>query len=79
MPSKIRIGKAEHTIIIVDISMNGTKIQHSEIINQQGKLHIELDGTWYSGKIKWTNKLFAGVKFERSISLQTFNAVLQAA
>ncbi len=74
----VRIGKSVFQIIIVDISMNGAKIQHAELINKQKKLQIELDGTWYPGQIKWRNQMFAGIKFDRSIGTQTFNTILQS-
>ncbi len=76
-PRNVRMGKSVFRVMIVDISMNGAKIQHGELIKKQKKLQIELDGTWYPGKIKWRNQLFVGIKFDRPIPSQTFNTVLQ--
>jgi len=78
MVSKMRMGKSVHGIIIVDISMNGAKIQHRKLIKKQKKLQIELGGIWYPGQIQWSNQRFAGVKFDRPIGAQVFNTVLQS-
>ena len=78
IPVKTRIGKVDHTMEIVDISMNGIKILHSGVILKQHKLRIQLDGTWHLGQIKWSNDLFAGVKFNKPISNQTLDTVIQS-
>ncbi len=78
MVSKMRLGQSVHGITIVDISMNGAKIQHRKRIKTPGKLQIELDGIWYPGQIIWRNQQFAGIKFDRPIGAQVFNTVLQS-
>lgn len=78
MPVNIRIGAVDYTMIMVDISMNGFKIQHPGIIQRPGKLRVELGGTWYRAQIKWNNKLFAGVRFKNPLNTRTFNAVVQS-
>lgn len=78
MPVNIRIGALNYTMTMVDISMNGFKIQHPGVIQRPGKLRVELGGTWYRAQIKWNNTLFAGVRFKNPINTQTFNAVVQS-
>lgn len=76
-PVKIRIGKKVSTSMVVDISMNGAKLQHQSLIKNQRRISIKLDDSWYAGQIKWSNNLFAGVKFDKPISPQSLNQLLQ--
>ncbi|MDB2438744.1 PilZ domain-containing protein [Hellea sp.] len=78
MPVNIRMGVVDYTMIMVDISMNGFKIQHPGVIQRKGKLEVKLGEIWYPAQIKWHNKLFAGIRFKKPINQLTFNAVLRS-
>ncbi|MGJ8562389.1 MAG: PilZ domain-containing protein [Alphaproteobacteria bacterium] len=75
---KARLGKAEFEMFIVDISMNGAKIQHPTVIDKQRKIAIFLNGRWHAGQIKWFNTLYAGVKFKKPIDTQTVSSALNS-
>lgn len=77
-PVAIRVGTATHDAGLVDISMNGLKLEHSGLIKRPSKLYIQLGETWHPGQIKWHNKLYAGVKFKKPIDAQTLSAVISA-
>lgn len=74
-PVKVRLGKKIHQMVMVDISMNGFKVQHPEVIEEHRKLRIFLNGQWHKGKIKWSNKGFAGVRFTKPIDSETFHGI----
>lgn len=73
----IKLGPVKYAVDLVDISMNGFKLQHDGVIKRDGKLHIELEGEWYLGQIKWHNKLFAGVKFKRPLEEDVLESVIE--
>ncbi len=77
-PAHIRIGKLHCESTLVDISMNGAKIKHPKLTIKRRKLLIELGGRWCSAQIKWSNTLFAGLKFDRPLDKQTMSKVLNA-
>ncbi len=76
-PATARIRKADHDIIIVDISMNGLKIRHPDMLQSQRKLRLKIDGTWYFARIMWSNKMFAGIRFKKPINSETFHSIVQ--
>lgn len=77
LPVRVRLGKQDIDMTIVDISLNGLKMQHGDDIRTQAKLSVFLDGQWRAGKIMWSNSKFTGVKFKKPIDRQTFNAVME--
>lgn len=79
VPIKVRIAKIDYTMGIVDISMNGMKIQHSGGVDEHQKLRIQLGDTWHSGQVKWSNDRFAGIKFNKPISHQILDVIIQSA
>lgn len=74
----IRMGPVDYEMSMVDISMNGFKIQHGGVIRRDGHLQVKLYNDWYDADIKWTNSLFAGVRFKRAIPPQLFERVVEA-
>ncbi len=76
---RVELGRRIYDMRIVDITANGCKIEHSDKIQGQRKLQVELNGTWYVGQIKWHNSAFAGVKFHRALEVDVFNRVVKAA
>lgn len=74
----IRMGPVDYEMTLVDISMNGFKIQHGGVIRRDGHLQVKLYNDWYDADIKWTNSLFAGVRFKRAIPPQLFERVVEA-
>lgn len=75
---KVSIAETLYNMAIVDISLNGVKIQHSNLIESPIKLRIHLGDEWHIAQVKWRNASFAGVKFAKPISPQIFNTVIQS-
>lgn len=76
-PVQVRFGTEEAEMFVVDISMNGFKIEHSGRILHEGKLQVKLEGIWHAGHVRWQNDFFAGVKFNKPIDSETLSAVVQ--
>lgn len=68
---QVRYEKKDYKMYVVDISMSGAKIQHSDVIHKLGKLSIFLNGDWHAGNVKWHNSAFAGVKFKKPVDNET--------
>lgn len=78
-PILAQLGKKNFAMTLVDISMNGGKVQHSGEIEKQKTIKLEINGRWYAGKIIWTNEAFAGVSFKKPLKSSIFNAAVSAA
>lgn len=76
VPIKVRLDKESFSALVVDISMNGFKMQHPDAISSQRKLSVQINGGWHVGQIMWSNKMFAGIKFKKPIDRETFKAFL---
>ena len=76
LPVQVRVDKDNYAALVVDISMNGLKMQHPDAINGQRKLSVQIGGSWHVGQIMWSNKMFAGIKFKKPIDRQTYTAFL---
>jgi len=79
IPISIKMGSTAYDAGLVDISMNGLKLEHAGRIKRPSKLHVQLGEMWYLGQIKWHNKLYAGVKFKKPIDADTLSAVITSA
>lgn len=77
-PVTIFIEGTAHKLRLIDISMNGAKLRHSGEIDREVELGLQLDGTWYSGQIRWFNDNFAGIKFRRPLNIETLESALGA-
>ena len=75
----IEINQKTSSAVMVDISMNGTKLKHDGSLRDRKTLKINLDGKWYVGDIMWTNDFYAGVRFKTPISRSTFNSLVKSA
>lgn len=62
---------------ILDITMNGMKIQHFGSLKRKRTLRIGIDGEQYKIQVKWLNTSFAGVQFKRPISAETLQLLLR--
>jgi cbb3-type cytochrome oxidase subunit 3 len=78
-PAQLQIGPAKHTMIVIDITRFGLKVQHDGKIKKTGKLQIEIDGNWHVGQVQWSNDLFAGVKLKRPIGVKAFRDYVETA
>lgn len=76
-PVQVRFGTDQAEMFVVDISMNGFKLEHSGRILHEGKVQVELEGIWHAGHVRWQNDFFAGVKFNKPINSETLSAVVQ--
>jgi hypothetical protein len=77
LPVRVRIDNAERAVLIMDISMNGAKIKHSNKIEEKSVLHIHLGDTWHLGQVRWSNNYYAGVKFKVPIDPKAFEGITQ--
>lgn len=78
LPVNIRMGPVDYEMTMVDISMNGFKIQHPGVIQRQGPLSVNLAEAWHEADIKWTNNLFAGVRFKRPLTPRLYARVVES-
>lgn len=76
-PISVRLGSAESQLLLVDISMNGAKLQHPGGLEGERRIDINLNGFWHSAQIKWSNALFAGVMFKTPLDEDTLQTVIQ--
>lgn len=76
LPVKVRLDKENYSALVVDISMNGLKMQHPDAIDGQRKLSVQIGDSWHVGQIMWSNKMFAGIKFKKPIDRKTYTAFL---
>jgi len=76
-PVQVRFGAEQAEMFVVDISMNGFKVEHSGRILHEGKVQVELEGVWHAGHVRWQNDFFAGVKFNKPIDSETLSAVVK--
>lgn len=70
----IKMGRTQHDAVLVDMSMNGFKLQHNGCVGKVRKLEIFLADQWHMGHIRWRNDGFAGVRFGRPVSPDTLRA-----
>jgi hypothetical protein len=56
-----------HAMHLVDVSMNGAKIGHSNALREGADIGIEIAGNWQGGTVRWSNPNYAGVKFKRPL------------
>lgn len=78
-PARLQIGKAMHTMIVIDITRFGLKVQHDGRVSKTVKLQIEINGNWHMGQVQWSNDLFAGVKLKRPIGVKAFRDYVDTA
>lgn len=74
---QVRFGKTDYKMYVVDISMNGAKIQHPDVIDKLEKLSIFLNGDWHVGQVKWRNSAFAGIKFKKPVDNETLLSAIE--
>lgn len=76
-PVRVRIGKQDVAMMLVDISRNGVKVQHGGALGGEKKVNLYINRQWHAGHIIWSNDTFAGVQFKKPMKAQTFNTVVQ--
>lgn len=77
LPVTVRLNKFEHIVHLADISMNGAKIKHDEILATNDKIDVKIKGIWHAGQIKWSNDTFAGVMFKTPIKAEFVSAMMR--
>ncbi|GLQ20937.1 PilZ domain-containing protein [Algimonas porphyrae] len=77
-PASVLLDQTRRDMIIVDISMNGMKLDHGGAINSHKRLNVQLAGRWILGHIRWQNASYAGIQFDRPIDPDTLSAVMGA-
>lgn len=78
-PARLKIGRAQHKMIVIDITRFGLKIQHTGFIKNKARLEIEINGNWHQGQVQWQNDLFAGIKLRRPIAVKAFREYVAVA
>lgn len=78
MPIAISTDQRNHTITLVDISMNGAKVKHDGALRGHKTVQIKLGENWYAGDIMWSNDFFSGVRFKKPITKMTFNRLVDS-
>ncbi len=65
---------------LIDINCFGTKLRHAEDepIPKGTSIDICIDDAWLSGAVMWSNAHYAGVQFNRTISLNTVRHICQS-
>lgn len=76
-PIPVRIGEAESELLLVDISMNGAKLQHPGGLEGERRIDLNLNGLWHSAFIKWSNPLFAGVMFKTPLDESELKTIIE--
>jgi len=79
VPVRVQLEGRDHQMRLVDMSMNGFKIQHTGQIDGQEEIEVAIEGAWHQGQIRWSNPHYAGVKFKRAIDAQTLATVMNEA
>jgi|GEM_PF-6378775 len=79
VPVRVKFAKTDVAMVLVDISRNGVKVQHGELLGGQKKVNLHINGKWLSGHVIWSNDSFAGVQFKRPMKALTFNAFVETA
>jgi LPXTG-motif cell wall-anchored protein len=78
LPVKVRLNRFEYIVHLADISMNGAKIKHDEILATNDKVDVKIMGIWHAGQIKWSNDTFAGVMFKTPVKAEFVSAMIQS-
>lgn len=76
VPVHVQLEGRDHEMRLVDMSMNGFKIQHTGQIDGQEEIDVAIKGIWHEGQIRWSNPHYAGVKFKRPIDQKTLASVM---
>lgn len=79
LPTQVRLGRNIHAATILDVTMNGMKIQHFGAIKHKRFMRILIDGHWYKLQVRRLDSSFAGVQFKRPVSAETLQLILNAA
>jgi len=72
IPIKVRLNGQTLNFFLVDISRHGAKINHAKSIQSHETIDIRLGGVWYPAQIRWHNRLFAGIKFDKLLKPKAF-------
>lgn len=72
----VQLDGKDHHMRLVDISMNGFKVRHSGLIDDQEDITIAIGDAWHQGHVRWANPHYAGVKFKRAIDPETLASVI---
>ena len=77
LPVISKINNVTHPMVLVDISMNGGKLQHDQAI--EGKPHISffVGKRWLKGQVRWSNSSYAGVLFKSPLDAHVLMDVVQ--
>lgn len=70
-----RINGEISDLVLIDLSMNGAKLQHFDTLEGTEKIDIQLSGRWHAAQMKWCNPLFAGIMFRKAIDMETMEAI----
>lgn len=71
----VKLDGISHRFDLVDLSRNGAKLKHSQLIQEEEQIYVQLNSNWYLGQIRWRNPLFAGIMFKTPLDIETFSAV----
>lgn len=74
--AQLKLGREIHAATILDIAMNGMKIQHFGALRRKRTLRVLIDGQSYKTRVKWLNASFAGVQFKKPISAENLHLLL---
>lgn len=75
--AQLNMGGKLYAARILDITMNGMKIQHFGTLKRKRTLRVRIDGKQYRIQVKWLNSSFSGVQFKRPISAETLQLLLR--
>ena len=75
LPIKLRLESTDYLVYLADISMNGAKVKHDEVLMPNDKIHVEIRGHWHAGQVKWSNDVYAGLMFKRPVNEETLKSI----
>jgi len=76
IPAVVRLNGAMHRAPLVDISLGGANLAHQLELPTGTLLDLQLGDIALKSTVMWSNRKFAGVKFERVLSEEELKAAL---
>lgn len=75
--SAVRLAGTSYPVLIVDISRSGCKIQFEKIPPLERNCKLLIGGEYRAGRIAWSNRHFAGIKLDKTLSRHAVWAVIR--
>ena len=77
VPARLSIGGSGYSTIIMNISRGGVMVEAPDTGAEYTEVTLELPGFRIESRVVWTNSNFAGLVFEKKITLQKVEEILR--